>query len=529
MQSFRSFRRAICLAILLLGLAITMQLTRLTNYLARLVPFRYSTKESQSNLSLQSTMHATLDCPTCKQTALETLLQEIVALAANKSLQCDDAIDCLVKLRNQLSDSSTKESHLDHTIQGNEQVSKATNKNSIQVISGSFTALDSETTDSESTLYYSDEQLKQDFDANVLSYHLKLAIERSEQIHNEYTATSSQTSHRLAFKPIIHNFSPYPAWKKTNLPDLIIVGLGKAGTTYLYRLLESHPNVTSFARKKESCLPKESVGIDSNVEAILTGNDTVAIKKTRHEIQKAMFTAHSWVYNVQRNKSANVQTVNGCLNFEIVESSILYLGSKARRFFFLFRDPADWLWASYNFWKQPGIDALGSTRQGAISVPRQDYRSPEHFHEAVASGPRTLAGQQLFNRRKSTVVLARRLRELVNDSQIMFLRNEDMLPSVINDHGGALDRISEFASLDKAGFTKEYTSQIRNCNNLRRTKSGGCGSERTNAYVIAGNRTMLPQTRRLIYMQFWEECKIWASEFGVVYPDCLNVMDDAQS
>jgi hypothetical protein len=43
-------------------------------------------------------------------------------------------------------------------------------------------------------------------------------------------------------------------------------------------------------------------------------------------------------------------------------------------------------------------------------------------------------------------------------------------------------------------------------------------------YVITHHRPMLEATRRLMDIQLWEECKVWAEVFGIVYRDCLGAV-----
>jgi hypothetical protein len=116
---------------------------------------------------------------------------------------------------------------------------------------------------------------------------------------------------------------------------------------------------------------------------------------------------------------------------------------------------------------------------------------------------------------------------LVGRENVMFLRNEDLLPERI-DGAGVLDRISDFTGLNRHQFQEQGLHSFTNCNH-QKGLTHVCGNEMTTrgSYEISGNRTMLKATRKFIYLQFWAECKIYANEFGVIYPDCLNVMDSA--
>ena len=54
-------------------------------------------------------------------------------------------------------------------------------------------------------------------------------------------------------------------------------------------------------------------------------------------------------------------------------------GTKAACAMPRFRDPADWLWSSWNFFdQQKHLDAEGLGRNGWV---KRNYRSPELFHE----------------------------------------------------------------------------------------------------------------------------------------------------
>ena len=73
-------------------------------------------------------------------------------------------------------------------------------------------------------------------------------------------------------------------------------------------------------------------------------------------------------------------------------------------------------------------------------------------------------------------------------------------------------------------IANDYKHQGPNCNDNKGMESV-CNKTRSSSYALSGGRKMLPETRTLIYMRFWEECKIWAAEFGVIYADCLNVIE----
>jgi hypothetical protein len=432
-------------------------------------------------------------------------------------------------------------------------------------------------------------QLKHAADQEILERHVRHAWERGQRAE-DYRTPVPFVDYHPAFVPLLSPLQPLPEWTDVNIPDLNVVGLGKAGTTHLYGLLQSHPRVTNYTYDKETCLlpftptpfwellqTNTTSATTTDATATLSYNDTSSksINQKRYMAQYNMHRVHADVYHQQLAKRIPSQqkTVNGCLRFEKLETSVWYLRSmaynnnknmtvpptahhnnnennnnmkthKKKQFFFLFRDPADWLWAVHNFWKDTTLDR-NAEHVRFWADESVDYRSPELFHELVASGSRTLAGHHLLQFRTWTVDYPRRLLAMarmlyddpssitttshcINDT-VLFLRNEDMLPSVISQPGGALERIRDFTGLPIHGFSHRFTTHIFNCNNHKGIDNVECGSRPTSAYRIAGNRSMLPETRRLIYLHMWEECKIWAREFGIVYPDCLNVMEPFSS
>jgi Sulfotransferase domain len=377
-----------------------------------------------------------------------------------------------------------------------------------------------------------DIEQKKRFDGHVLEYHINATMERNQTAPEEYTRLRKTfASHYSALTPLLDQYTPNPAWRKTNLPDIHIIGLPKAGSTFLYKLLESHPSVTAFGKSKEDYQPRHD-DISSEMWDVSSLRNESKNNGTamQYNIQRKLYNLHGNLHQDQSKRKIppDVQIVSGCMNSLLFEANMRYLQPipRNKKYFVLFRDPADWMWAGYNYWKKAYLDSTLNRTKGSYTQPEVNYRSPEHFHELIASGERTVGGQGLLLFRSRSSSDPMRLRSMVNDSQILFLRNEDLLPSAINQPGGALDQISAFTSLPKTGFSDEFTTQIFNCNKKKGVTASSCGSEHTDAYEVAGNRTMLPQTRRLIYLLFWEECKLWASEFGIKYPDCLNVMDD---
>ena len=249
--------------------------------------------------------------------------------------------------------------------------------------------------------------------------------------------------------------------------------------------------------------------------------DRTNVSSRQSEVQKQLYMYYDKFFSGDI-KSDKI-TVNACYWINDIEISWHYLRPPGKKSIFLFRDPADWLWSVFNFWKIHEIDPeeYGWVNAGG-SV---EYRSPEFFHELVASGNKTKWG--VYSRdyyHTFTIKSPRKLLAIFGRENVLFLRNEDMLPDVVDKKFGVLDQLSNFTGLDRSGFNPGFYSTLTNCNDNKGVYEL-CGNHtRSGSYASTGGREMLPETRTLIYMHFWEECKIWDKEFGVVYPDCLNVM-----
>jgi len=300
---------------------------------------------------------------------------------------------------------------------------------------------------------------------------------------------------------------PKAEWKNELFPDIVIAGTPKGGTSQLAFLLESHPQATKFnSANEEDCFDPRF-----HIDKMLTDAE-------RNDLQSRLFT----YFSKKKVRSSGLKTVSTCFSADDIILRANYLQTdKSKRILYLLRDPADWLWAAWNFWADSNLD-VEVTQAGQWTKENVDYRSPELFHEFMASGERSLQGRGLFDHRKTAVNNLRRLIAAFGRENVLILRNEDMLPEVIDEKGGFLDQLSKFTGLSRNAYPVSATKSIHNCND-NKGKGASCGTTKTSVYGISGHRPMFEETRKLIYLAFHEECKIWKSEFGVEYPDCLNV------
>jgi hypothetical protein len=304
--------------------------------------------------------------------------------------------------------------------------------------------------------------------------------------------------------------------------------LAKTGTSQLYKILTNHPEATPYNEEKEYCMyGANHISWDTKAVAAATDHDKLAVQANLYAWhQQAAAAATN--RESQQQQQQRLLTVNGCLNLHDTWLHLHYLHPINAKYFILLRDPADWLWAGWNFWVDDVLDGRGQAAGLKVwASATTEYRSPELFHELILSGHSTKSGARLLDSlRRQTVTAGRRLVALAGKEHVMFLKNEDMLPEHIDRAGGMLDQIANFTGLARSKFKGPGLHTMLNCNDNKGFQSK-CqeGSSSRGSYEIAGHRKMLEKTRAFIYLHFQEECEIWSKEFGVTYPDCVNVLD----
>ncbi len=319
-----------------------------------------------------------------------------------------------------------------------------------------------------------------------------------------------------------------PQWTLSHFPDINIVGLPKAGTSHLYQLLASHPQIYPFHREKEFCfrLPDNLQSLIESGDVGKFSDSTVDAESLRRyneegkRLQKVLQDKNEgggW-----RPKIPSKLSVNSCLDTYLLFMQRQFIQRTDSKYILLLRDPADYMWASYNFWHFPAHeDELPASKNDWASADAQ-YRSPELFHEYMLSGTRTRSSNDLLSKirnRRATWITAL-LPHLVHKENLLVLKVEDFAPDIVMATG-VLEKLSNFLNISLKGFKSSIISSYGNCGDQKGTKSV-CKSA-PSGYNITGGRGLHDRTRDLVYLQFVQECKYWAETFSVVYEDCLAV------
>jgi hypothetical protein len=274
----------------------------------------------------------------------------------------------------------------------------------------------------------------------------------------------------------------------------------ETGTSQLVHVLNSHANVTGFLPLADCAGVPFSFQNQGTPEATQSG-------------------LYSYFENLQ--EQPNEMTISKCYGIPDIILRYRYVEDLKPNgnFIYLFRDPADWMWAIFNRFVDLKLDVTTATNDATTTTT--EYRTPELFHEMVQSMDRTHVGLQLLERRNETVTRPRLLLEAFGKDKVLFGRKEDLHPDQVGKEGGILSKLAAMMGIDNK-FDEKIMNQGHNCaDNIGHENE--CDFSTSGEYAITGGRGMLPETRRFIYILFHKECKfrISFSSFSVCCCCCV--------
>lgn len=156
---------------------------------------------------------------------------------------------------------------------------------------------------------------------------------------------------------------PHPPWANfsgNSFADISILGFPKAGTSQLFKLLVSHPGATPVFKRKEYC-------VDHGRFLDYTIPQQFQNKNAIRDLRKKLFQYHKHLFHLRTSPGHGENTegtmqrrllVNACLQPQEIEYHMAYTPMpESSKYILLFRDPADWLWATWNFWVDKNLDS----------------------------------------------------------------------------------------------------------------------------------------------------------------------------
>lgn len=296
------------------------------------------------------------------------------------------------------------------------------------------------------------------------------------------------------------------------MPDINIIGIAKCGTSHMYGLIKSHPGVVAVP--KEWCPVTRESPVEIYVQEL-----TQAIEDLR-----------------ERDRSGESLSLNACVNpgqtllyVDFIKRS--HLGGPRHRppkYILLVRDPADLLWASFNFWTNPA-DTV--TNPPGYWTTQENHRTPEYFHELLLAGGSIIGSYVLTNDFFRTYYDLDSVERLIQEEgaeNLLVLDSRRM-------EGGSSEFIHDlaaFTGLDPAGFARDVAHHRTN-SGFKMVLRGAENVEHepqllNGVYEVSGMRPMLLKSRHFIYEHAKEFCHYMLERYDVEWTDCLRVGSQAK-
>jgi len=275
-------------------------------------------------------------------------------------------------------------------------------------------------------------------------------------------------------------------WQTKNVssfyPNFHVLGMPKCGTSYLYRLIESHPLVQSAAKQKEYCFTA------SSAEKILP-------------------------------KVASLYSINGCIAGagQLAQHQCLWpLLTFQPKYLIAVRDPAEYLWARYNYWT---IDIDVDLNPPTHWATHKTYRSPELFHELVVAGDRVVIDTRIDMVHYAMPIVANWRIQTQNALDMVGEANLLVVDTTMSDPG-ITARLAAFLGLTNA-FKLSPSTTINAGASFKdkgdaRTASNKSIASRNGLYEVSAWRPMLDATRILITQREHHDCVKLAKRFSVL-------------
>jgi hypothetical protein len=290
-------------------------------------------------------------------------------------------------------------------------------------------------------------------------------------------------------------------WDDFCFPSVIVAGFPKCGSSFVFKMLSSHPNIVP-TRRKELCLG----GVLS-------------------ETWSKFFP---FLPNI--SATTNKKVMSGCLHLGANTKAMKELCVQDLKVIYVLRDVADMLWSAYNFWCLQDHDPDCSPGK---HTSKTASRSPEHFHRLVVSHQQMGGGIALT---KTGNCYEEELREATNifgEANLLALKSESMLTA--SEKREAVHQIQSFLWGERppgaaaSDWMEEQSRSIYRVNSGRSIDGRGEksvlaasaisteDSEAKGLYEISGFQPMLPETRRLIYRRWHEECDWLRRRYNIRY------------
>ena len=267
-------------------------------------------------------------------------------------------------------------------------------------------------------------------------------------------------------------------------PSVHVIGIPKAGTSYLFALLTSSPHIQQAAQYKEYCPQGRN--------------------KTEYF---AGFRAAA---------KDTIQTANGCIStheaLQVHACISPYLRFQPKYIISL-RPPDEWQWARYNFWTN-NLDARSNTR--GHWTDSDSYRSPEMFHELVLAGNKTtLSTYASMNLVQGWINLIEQSRRTLGSSNLLLLLSSKLgLPETRASIAKFLGIAEDFGLPMDVLVNAGGNLATRGAGKVTKVQAG------SDVYQVSGFRPMKNATRLLIRQRNRGACCVMRYKYSIELDCC---------
>jgi hypothetical protein len=289
-------------------------------------------------------------------------------------------------------------------------------------------------------------------------------------------------------------------WNDHCFPSVIIGGFPKCGSSFVFKMLSSHPNIVP-TKRKELCLG----GVLS-------------------ETWSKFFP---FLPNMSSTEGKKV--MSGCLHLGANIKSMKELCVQDLKLIYVLRDVADMLWSAYNFWCLDGHDPNCSPGK---HTSKTASRSPEHFHRLVVAHQEMGGGIALTKTGNCYKEELQEATNLFGAANVLVLKSESMLTA--SEKRLAVHQIQSFLWRTESPaeaarvWLEEQSSFLYRVNSGHSVAGRGEKSvtiarmsaedrEAKGLYEVSGFQPMLPETRRLIHQRWRDECDWLRRRYSLHY------------
>jgi hypothetical protein len=304
-------------------------------------------------------------------------------------------------------------------------------------------------------------------------------------------------------------------------PSVIVAGFPKCSTSFVFKMLSTHPLITA-TKRKELCLG----GVLSETWSKMIN------------------------FLPNRTISHNKLILSGCLHLGANIAAMKSLCVSGTKVIYVVRDVADMLYAAYNYWCIEGydVDCVPGKR-----TSKTDKRSSTHFHEMISRHMAMGGGTALTIKGICYRKDLENARRVYGSNNILVLKSEDFLNKnmkviamnkindfIISENVNSIMQQKEMHSISilsdiqiwmetekkniykvNAGLNIENRGEksITPLTNQGQATREGIAERdiSNNVYEISNYEPMLAETRDMIYNLWRNECLWLKSSFDVLY------------